>query len=151
MGYFLFDILWCYIHKEPAVVKFHHIVTVTGLMYYSFKLSQQYVIVYAIGLTEFTNPFLQLRFYLKYHGMRDTVLFKIVEGIFIVLFFFIRIFVFTYYAYLGWTVESLGFTNDDLFFITLGLIVGYSLSYQMLGYILYQFRKSKSNRIEKYE
>jgi hypothetical protein len=152
MGYFTFDLIWCYIHGESSVMKFHHVVTVTGLMYYSFKFSQQYVIVYSLGLTEFTNPLLQVRWYLKHHGMRDTIVFKIVEAVFIGTFFSIRLFVFSYYAYLGWTVEKYGFTSDDLFFITLGLIVGYSLSYQMLGYILYQFKKSKkSKKDDKYE
>lgn len=152
MGYFTFDIVWCFVHNETFIVKFHHVVTCSGLIYYSFKFSQQYIIVYALGLTEFTNPLLQTRWYLKYHGMRDGWIFKIIETVFIILFFFLRIFVFTYYTYLGWTKEELNFTADDLFFVTLGLIVGYALSWQMFGYILYQFKKSsKSKKDERYE
>lgn len=151
MGYFTFDLLWCFIHNDTGLVKFHHIVTCSGLVYYSFKLKQQYFIVYSLGLTEFTNPFLQLRWYLKYHGMRDTILFKIIETMFIVLFFSIRIFVLSYYTYLAWTDKTLDFSGDDLFFITLGMIVGYSLSYQMLSYILHQFKKTKSELIQKEE
>ena len=52
---------WMIVHGEHPIMKFHHVVTVTGLFYYSFKLKQQYVILYAIGLTEITNPFLQVR------------------------------------------------------------------------------------------
>ncbi|KAG5674448.1 hypothetical protein PVAND_004418 [Polypedilum vanderplanki] len=151
MGYFTFDLLWCFWYGESGVMKFHHIVTVTGLMYYSFKFSQQYVILYSLGLTEFTNPLLQIRWYLKHHGLRDTLLFKIVEALFILAFFSIRVFVFSYYAYIGWTDPKYGFTGDDLFFITLGLIVGYSLSYQMFGYIMHQLRKSKSKKNDKKE
>lgn len=40
-------------------MKFHHMLTVTGLFYFSFKASKQFYIVYALGLTEITNPFLQ--------------------------------------------------------------------------------------------
>lgn len=151
MGYFTFDIIWCFVHKEPFIVKFHHVVTCTGLIYYSFKMRQQYIIVYALGLTEFTNPFLQTRFYLKYHGMRDGLPFKIIEGVFILCFFYLRIFVFSYYTFQSWTKKELNFTGDDLFFITLGLIVGYGLAWQMFGYIMYQLRKSKSKKIDKYE
>jgi TLC domain len=150
-GYFLFDLIWCYIHGEAGVMKFHHIVTVTGLLYYSFKLRQQYIIVYALGLTEFTNPFLQLRWYLKYHGMRDSPFFKIIEVFFIILFLYLRVVVFSYYTIRAWTDSSLNFSPDDLFFITLGLIVGYSLAYQMLGYIVYQLKKSNTQRVDKYE
>lgn len=152
MGYFTFDLLWCYVHGETGVMKFHHIVTVTGLLYYSFKFSRQSVILYSLGLTEFTNPLLQVRWYLKYHEMRDTMIFKIVETVFIFSFFFIRMFVFSYYAYLGWTEPKYGFTSDDLFFITLGLTVGYSLSYQMLSYIIYQMKKTKkAKKVDKEE
>lgn len=79
------------------------------------------------------------------------MVFKIIEGSFIIAFFFIRIFVCTYYAYISWTDSKYNFGGDDLFFITLGLIVGYSLSYQMFGYIMYQFKKSKTQKIDKYE
>lgn len=152
MGYFTFDIIWCFVHNETFIVKFHHVVTCSGLIYYSFKFSQQYVIVYAIGLTEFTNPLLQTRWYLKYHNMRDGWVFRIIETVFIILFFYLRTFVFSYYYYLGWTSKELNFTADDLIFITLGLVVGLILSWQMFGYILYQFRKSsKSKKEEKYE
>lgn len=148
MGYFTFDIIWCYWHNETFIVKFHHIVTCSGLIYYSFKLSQQYTIVYALGLTEFTNPFLQTRWYLKYHNMRDGLTFKIIEGVFIVCFFYLRIFVFSYYAFLAWTKPELNFGPDDLFFITLGLIVGYALAWQMFSYIMYQLKKSKKKSVK---
>jgi hypothetical protein len=151
-GYFLLDLFWCFKHGETGAMKFHHIVTVTGLIYFSFKLTQHYYILFALGITEITNPLLQIRWYLKFHGMRDSLAFKIIESIFIIAFFFTRVFVCSYYTYLSWTEPKYNFTGDDLFFITLGLIVGYSLSYQMFGYIMYQVKKSKkSERVEKYE
>jgi hypothetical protein len=151
MGYFTFDLIWCYVHNETPLVKFHHWVTVTGLLYYSFKLRQQHTIIYSLGLTEFTNPFLQTRWYLKYHNLRDGWFFKIIETIFIISFFYIRLFVCTYYAYRAFTEDALNMTADDLSFITLGMIVGYCLSYQMISYIVYQLKKSKSSRIDKHE
>lgn len=149
MGYFIFDLFWCFIHGETAVMKFHHLLTVVGLFYYSFKLSKHYYIVYALGLTEITNPFLQVRWFLKHHGMREGIAFKLVEGMLIIMFFVIRVLVLSYYLYQGYTNKDLGFTLDDLIFTTLGALTGYALSYQMFNYIIYQFKKSQKKKLMK--
>ncbi len=151
MGYFAYDIIWCFKHNESFVVKLHHVVCCTGLIYYSFKLSRQYTIVYAIGMTEFTNPILQVRWYLKHHNMRHKLAFKIIEVLFVLSFSYVRVFVFTYYAYKSWTSTVYNFTYDDLFFLTLGLFVGYGLAWQLYGYIVYQLSKvikAKSKKID---
>lgn len=98
-------------------MKFHHILTVVGLFYYSFKISKQFFIVYAIGLTEITNPFLQVRWFLKHHGMREGILFQIVETVLIGLFFLMRVFVLSYYLYEAWFNKDLNFTADDLTYV----------------------------------
>lgn len=102
-------------------MKFHHILTVTGLVYYMFKKSKQFYIVYAIGLTEFTNPFLQARWFLKHYGMREGTTFKIIESLLIVMFFAIRIVVLTIYLYDAFTSKEMDFHPDDLIFSALGL------------------------------
>jgi hypothetical protein len=124
-------------------MKFHHVLTVTGLFYYSFKISKQYFIVYAIGLTEITNPLLQVRWFLKHHGLRDGIAFKIIEPLFIMMFFFIRVFVLSYYLYEAWFNKSLEFDAADLTFTTLGALTGYALAFQMFNYIRYQLKKSQ--------
>ena len=127
---------------------FHHLLTVTGLVYFSFKISKQYFIVYALGLTEITNPFLQVRWFLKHHGMREGLTFRIVETILITLFFSMRVVVLSYYTYRGYFDESLNFDKQDLGFTTLGLLTGYALSIQMFNYIRYQLNKSKKKKKE---
>ncbi|CAO1350206.1 unnamed protein product [Diamesa hyperborea] len=141
-GYFVFDMAWMIVHGEHPIMKFHHVVTVSGLFYYSFKIKQQYVILYAIGLTEITNPFLQVRWFLKFHNRREGIFFKITEAMLIILFFTIRVVVLSIYGYQAFTNKSLGFEIDDKIFITLGLITGYALSIQMINYIIYQLKKS---------
>ncbi|CRL02776.1 CLUMA_CG015825, isoform A [Clunio marinus] len=148
MGFFMFDLFWCFAHGETWVMYFHHILTVTGLFYYLFKLEKQYFIVYAIGLTEFTNPLLQTRWFLKHYDMRDTWTFKIVEYLFFISFYAIRLIVLSYYSYEGWFNESLGFTTDDLIFTTLGALTGYALAYQMASYIVYQVKKTRKEEQE---
>lgn len=127
-------------------MKFHHILTVTGLFYYSFKISKQYYIVFALGLTEVTNPFVQIRWFLKHHGKREGLLFKTVEMILIFMFFSIRVVVISIYSYQSWTNDAFGFTADDLSFITLGALTGYGLSIQMFNYIVHQLRKNQKRR-----
>lgn len=117
--------------------------TVTGLFYYSFKISKQFFIVYALGLTEITNPLLQVRWFLKHHGKRDTIAFKIIEILFLFCFFVIRLGVLSYYLYEAWFNKSLKFNGDDLTFTTLGALTGYALAFQMYNYIRYQLKKSK--------
>lgn len=148
MGYFFFDLCWCFIHGETPVMKFHHLLTCTGLVYYSFKISKQYFIVYALGLTEITNPFLQVRWFLKHQGMRDSFIFMAVETLLIAMFFIVRVIVLSYYTYLGYVDKSLDFDVADNTFTTLGLLTGYALSIQMFNYIRYQLRKSKKKRLE---
>jgi len=146
MGYFMFDLIWCLVHGETWVMLFHHFLTVIGLFYYSFKISKQFFIVYALGLTEVTNPILQIRWFLKHHGMREGILFKIVEAILIILFFIIRVVVLSYYMYESWFNEALGMNGDDLAFVTLGCLTGYALSIQMFNYVVYQLKKSKKKK-----
>ena len=146
MGYFTFDLIWCIKHGETWVMLFHHVLTVIGLFYYSFKISKQFFIVYALGLTEITNPFLQVRWFLKHHGMRDGILFKIIEPCLIILFFVIRVLVLSYYLYEAWFNKELNFNADDLAFITLGVATGYALSIQMFNYVAHQLRKGRNKK-----
>jgi len=130
-------------------MKFHHLLTVTGLIYYSFKISKQFFIVYALGLTECTNPFLQVRWFLKYHGKRNDLSFRIVEPLFIISFFIMRGIILTWYLWESWFNKALEFQADDLAFVTLGALTGYALSIQMYNYIRYQMKKSKKQQQEK--
>lgn len=146
MGYFTLDLIWCLVHGETWVMLFHHFLTVIGLFYYSFKISKQYFIVYALGLTEITNPFLQIRWFLKHHGLREGILFKIIEGVLIALFFCVRCLILSYYLYEAWFNKELDFNADDLTFITLGVATGYALSIQMFNYVVYQLNKKKNQK-----
>lgn len=150
MGYFAFDIIWCFRYNEPLIIKFHHVVTCFGLFYYSFKLSHQHMTVYALGLLEFTNPLVQTRWYLTYHNMTKELIFKIVDRAFIISFFYIRIFVSSYYFYKGLTIPALNWSADDFTFVSFGLLIGYGLSGYMIHFLIDTYRKSKlKEKVEK--
>lgn len=99
--------------------------------------------MYALGLMEFTNPLIQIRWYLTYHEKTKKLIFKIVDRTFIILFLYIRIFMITYYVYLTWTTPELNFTADDFLFLFLGVIIGYGLTYQMIKYLIQVYKDSK--------
>ena len=65
-GYFLFDLLWClYMQTEGLVMLTHHILSILGMMYvlrYDIYGCESSAI---LGASEFTNPLLQLRWFLK--------------------------------------------------------------------------------------
>lgn len=151
MGYFVFDLLWCFVHGEHPIMKFHHILTVTGLIYFSFKITRHSYNIFALFLSELTNPLLQIRWFLKHHGLRSGLAFKIVEVTFIVSFFLIRVFIMSYYLYHAWLDPSLGMDGIDLTFITLGSATSYALAFQMFNYICYQFSKSSNKQRQKAE
>lgn len=146
MGYFVFDLLWCFVHGEHPIMKFHHILTVTGLFYFSFKVCRHVNNIFALFLSELTNPLLQVRWFLKHHGLRSGLAFKIVEVTFILSFFLIRVFIMSYYLYRSWLDPSLGMDGADLTFITLGSATSYALAIQMFNYICYQFSKSSKHQ-----
>ena len=68
-GYFLFDLLWCLFMKtEGIVMLIHHCLSIIGLSYvmcYNIYGCESSAI---LGASEFTNPLLQLRWFLKQTG-----------------------------------------------------------------------------------
>lgn len=68
-GYFLFDLSWClYMKTEGLVMLTHHVLSILGLMYvmrYNIYGCESTAI---LGASEFTNPLLQIRWFLKQSG-----------------------------------------------------------------------------------
>ncbi len=94
LGYFFFDFLWClYMQTESKVMVAHHLVSILGLMYslYSGKTGNELVAV--MGASEITNPLLQLRWFLKEMGYYSGRLAKVIDLVFVLLFWFCRLIV----------------------------------------------------------
>lgn len=98
--------------------------------------------MYSLGLMEFTNPLIQIRWYMTYHKKTKELIFKIVDRTFFALFFYIRIIVLTYYAYLSITMPELNFSADDFLFLSLGVLIGYGLSFEMIKFMINVRRRS---------
>lgn len=69
LGYFLFDFAWCmYMKTEGWVMLSHHIVSILGLSYVLYQNKFGSELTAVMGASEFTNPLLQLRWFLKASG-----------------------------------------------------------------------------------
>lgn len=91
-GYFAFDLLWClYMRTEGLMMLTHHCLSIMGLMYvmrYNIYGCESTAI---LGASEFTNPILQLRWFLKQSGKYVGNIALFIDLSFVFLFFGARV------------------------------------------------------------
>lgn len=92
LGYFIFDLLWClYMQTEELIMLVHHLLSVLGFVYVLWFNIYGCEITSILGASEFTNPLLQLRWFLKrtgkYTGKREIF----IDWSFFALFIFVRV------------------------------------------------------------
>lgn len=92
LGYFLFDFSWCmYMKSEGFVMLAHHIVSIVGLTYSLYQGKAGSELTAVMGASEVTNPFLQLRWFLKESGYYRGRLAVIVDSLFVSVFLIARL------------------------------------------------------------
>lgn len=92
LGYFLFDFLWCvYMRSEGPVMLAHHLVSILGLAYSIFQGKAGSELTAVMGASEFTNPLLQMRWFLRESGLYKGRLALIVDSFFVSLFWIARL------------------------------------------------------------
>ncbi len=72
-GYFIFDILWClYMKTEELIMLLHHLFSLYGFVHVFIFNIYGCEVIAILGSSEFTNPILQFRWFMKqggfYHG-----------------------------------------------------------------------------------
>ena len=92
IGYFIFDFAWCiYMRTEAPVMLAHHFVSTFGLSYVLYSGMYGCDITATLWASEFTNPLLQLRWFLKntgnYFGSKAVIL----DWTFVTLFMCVRL------------------------------------------------------------
>ena len=143
LGYFFFDFIWClYMQSESKVMLAHHFVSILGLMYslYSGKAGNELIAV--MGASEITNPLLQLRWFLKETGFYNGRQAKIIDFIFVSMFWFFRLIVGSVFHYLCQTSPKLDLITrggGQAFYI-ISLIFGV----QLLMYYYKKYIKKKN-------
>ena len=101
LGYFLFDFGWCvwYYDSESASMLVHHILSIGMLlMALCFGVSGTEVGATIFG-SELSNPMLQLRYFMRESGLKGTLLYEINDLLFILMFFFCRACIGSYFLY----------------------------------------------------
>nr|CAD7412740.1 unnamed protein product [Timema poppensis] len=92
LGYFIFDMIWCLYHQtEGTTMLVHHAVSIVALGRILMKGYSGTEAVAGIGGLEITNPLLQVRWFLRTAGYKNTIPFVLVEMCFMATFFVIRI------------------------------------------------------------
>lgn len=104
-GYFLFDLLWClYMKTEGIVMLAHHILSLYGFFHGLLFNLYGCELIAVLGASEFTNPILQFRWFMKQKGHYTGDLAMVIDFSFVFLFFAARVVVGT--TFLIWTLLS---------------------------------------------
>ncbi|KAK2573863.1 TLC domain-containing protein 5 [Acropora cervicornis] len=87
LGYFVFDFLWClYMGTEGIVMLFHHVISISGIAFVQFNGYSGPELIATILGTEISNPFLQLRWFMRETKNYETFLAKMNDIIFMAMF-----------------------------------------------------------------
>ena len=104
-GYFLFDLAWClYMKTEGLVMLTHHILSLYGFFHGLMVNLYGCELIAVLGASEFTNPLLQYRWFLKQKGRYTGQLAMLIDFSFVFFFFAARVVVGS--AFLLWTMMS---------------------------------------------
>lgn len=101
LGYFIHDLEWCLRYqKEDKLMLVHHMYSVCALFRMLFKGYSGAQATCGLGSMEITNPFLQLRWFIRSEGFYPSVLYTSVETTFVIVFVAVRIILGTYYMFI---------------------------------------------------
>ena len=135
-GYFWFDTAWClYMKTETPLMILHHSVSLVFLLYSLCVDRSGAETISVVWGSEITNPFLQVRWFLKKTGNYNTMFAKLNDLIFIGLFALVRILIGGYLA-----LETFYSANTPNF-VKAGGCVFYTIGVIWLCQILHFARK----------
>lgn len=92
LGYFVFDFVWCVCHRTEGLdMLFHHCISILSIVFVLGTGHSGPELMATIFGSEISNPFLQMRWFMRETGRYQTVLAKVNDAIFMVLFIFVRL------------------------------------------------------------
>ncbi len=145
LGYFLFDFAWCmYMRTEGSVMLAHHVVSIAGFLYCLYVGKFGCELTAVMGASEFTNPLLQLRWFMKKSGHYTGRKAVFVDWAFVVLFWGARLVVGSAFHYVCQTSPKL-----DLFSKAGGqafYIISWLFGVQLLLFIYRKYIKRQPRR-----
>ncbi|ELU08327.1 hypothetical protein CAPTEDRAFT_195114 [Capitella teleta] len=146
LGYFTFDLIWCLSSgTEGVLMLFHHALSITGALIVLVRGTCGTEMIATIFGSEFTNPLLQLRWFLKQSRLHATWFAEIVDAAFVIIFGVMRILIGSILLYVEWThprpdmVAKIGGTAIYL--------VGWVFWYAIVRYAIRKYsKKPERNR-----
>ncbi|XP_061730041.1 TLC domain-containing protein 5-like [Cydia pomonella] len=138
-GYFAFDLLWClmYWNQGPLMLA-HHFCTLVAITIYMHRNGTGCSFSCTMAFMEVTNPFLQIRWFLKTEGYGRTMLFYIVDILYLSSFLLIRGVLGTYILYKIMPVKVFGI-DQKMIAISL-YIISIGLMRELISYISYKYK-----------
>ncbi|XP_018321876.1 transmembrane protein 136-like [Agrilus planipennis] len=98
LGYFIEDTVWCFYYQtESPLMLAHHCFSCFAIYRLLIMRKSGGQSTCALGVLELSNPCLQTRWFVRYHGYQKTTTFYVIEFIFIVSFLILRVFLGTHY------------------------------------------------------
>ncbi|XP_052754723.1 TLC domain-containing protein 5-like [Galleria mellonella] len=145
-GYFAFDLLWCLVYmNENSLILFHHASALIAITLYMQKDYTGCTFACTLALLEVTNPLLQIRWFLKHEGYDKTIIYIVVEALYLIMFLAARGVFGTYIIYK--ILQSDIFDLDEKFMSVVFYIVSIAFIYDIFGYVLYKYK----NKIDEFK
>jgi len=148
-GYFVFDFAWCIIKgNEGALMLLHHVISILSLIGGLCLNHSGAEICITLWGSELTNPFLQIRWFLKELKQYDTSFGKLNDFLFFWFFAFSRVGVGTALAFLFYHAKK------TIFIIKVGGFLFYGLSivwmWQICLFVRHKYFKKRSSWLQGY-
>lgn len=147
LGYFLFDFSWCVCMKtEGPVMLAHHVVSIVGMVYMLYQDRFGSEVTAVVGASEFTNPLLQLRWFMKTSGRYSGKIAVVIDWAFVFFFCVARLGVGSAFHYVCQTSPKL-----DLFVKAGGqafYIISWIFGIQLLVYIHRKYIRKRQRKID---
>ncbi|XP_033641280.1 TLC domain-containing protein 5-like [Asterias rubens] len=104
LGYFLYDICWCVWFfnaqdSEAVIMLVHHLITIIGILAALIYGHSGTEVGATIFGAELSNPFLQIRWFMRESGLKETIPYEINDLLFVLSFTICRIVIGTYFMY----------------------------------------------------
>ncbi|XP_075225638.1 TLC domain-containing protein 5-like isoform X2 [Lycorma delicatula] len=137
ISYFIYDFGWClYFGTEPFIMLIHHLCSITSIGVILLKEKSGAEAVMGLGTMEASNPYLQIRWFLRTAGYNNTPIHTFAEWVFILIFLTMRL---VYGSQITYSILKSSVVTWDVKFCTLALFI---ISLSFVFYI-FQFIKKK--------
>ncbi|XP_049868127.1 TLC domain-containing protein 5-like [Pectinophora gossypiella] len=145
-GYFAFDLMWCLIYwPDHKLMLVHHMSALGAVTWYMNKEYTGCTFSCTLALMEVTNPLLQMRWLLRSEGYGTTIMFYILEVVYLVSFVGLRGVLGTYLIFKIMATDI--FEMDAKIISIVFYIVSIALISEIFSYVIYKYK----NKLEEFQ